>query len=522
MIGTRIRLPVGDGDLAGVDFGGRGTPVLLVHGGGQNALSWTDVSAQLIPHGHPVAVDLRGHRQSPLDSSHPEQYWRVFDGVVLDDRATTASAQAQWNSPEMTGRLRMMSRYGWRTTADEMNAYIDSCAAQVADDWLSAGARPELVREVTRRTFVRVGQHWVRRPTVEEIGTVSVPDPAVGSNHNVPMTRPDELATAILHLFIRAPPRPLITPSDRSCMRRSASMPNPNDHRLISEVSVAGRGSGLYGLTTGPDAALWFTLVHSGHIARLDPGGEVTTHTLESAACGPSIITLGPDGALWFTRNRDHRIGRITTDGTSTSFATPTPDSGPFGIAPGPDGALWFTEMNTDIIGRITTGGAITEFALPVKGCFPSMISAGPDQGLWFTLNQANAIGRIGLDGTVTVHNLPTTGAGPVGITAGTDRAVWFVEIAAGQIGRIAPDGKIEEFPLPDRAAKPHAIVADPAGGCWFTEWAANRIGHVSPHGAFRHYDLPTPGSEPHGITVGPDRIVWSALETGMAARLAP
>ncbi|MGI5240935.1 virginiamycin B lyase family protein [Dactylosporangium sp. CA-139066] len=56
---------------------------------------------------------------------------------------------------------------------------------------------------------------------------------------------------------------------------------------------------------------------------------------------GPYGVTTGPDGALWYTGNRDHRIGRVTTDGVATSFATPTPGSGPFGITVGPDGAVW-------------------------------------------------------------------------------------------------------------------------------------------------------------------------------------
>ena len=36
MIGSEIELPVADGVLSGVDFGGRGAGVLLVHGSGHN------------------------------------------------------------------------------------------------------------------------------------------------------------------------------------------------------------------------------------------------------------------------------------------------------------------------------------------------------------------------------------------------------------------------------------------------------------------------------------------------------
>jgi hypothetical protein len=48
------------------------------------------------------------------------------------------------------------------------------------------------------------------------------------------------------------------------------------------------------------------------------------------------------------------------------------------------------------------------------------------------------------------------------------------------------------------------------------------RIGCITPAGVITEYDLPTPASEPHGIAVGPDGALWTALETGAIARLAP
>ena len=83
----------------------------------------------------------------------------------------------------------------------------------------------------------------------------------------------------------------------------------------IEEYAVP--GAGPYAVTAGPDGALWFTLVHSGQIGRLVPGGSPTVHQLDPEA-GPTIIVTGPDGALWFTEYRAHRIGRITTGGTVT------------------------------------------------------------------------------------------------------------------------------------------------------------------------------------------------------------
>jgi pimeloyl-ACP methyl ester carboxylesterase len=298
MTGTEIELPVDDGVLAAVDFGGQGPPVLLVHGSGHNAAAWTDVAARLVPHCHPVAIDLRGHGQTPLDSRLPEQYWRdlgrvvaalgwsrpllvghstggyavtaataaglvdpaalcVVDGVVLDDRATAVAAQARWRTPAATQRLRATFRYGWTADDEEMRDYVEQCVRQAPDDWLNAGSRPELVRAVTRRGFLSRGTRWIRRPTIEEIGIVGSPDPDatiypsvdlyervtapltivlasdgfyasrraevravtdagadrhlvdIASNHNVPMTRPDDLATVILDLLARPdPPAP--------------------------------------------------------------------------------------------------------------------------------------------------------------------------------------------------------------------------------------------------------------------------------------------------------------------------
>jgi hypothetical protein len=54
-----LELPVPDGRPAGVDYGGSGQPVLLVHGTGHNAMAGADVAARLTGHCHPVAIECR-------------------------------------------------------------------------------------------------------------------------------------------------------------------------------------------------------------------------------------------------------------------------------------------------------------------------------------------------------------------------------------------------------------------------------------------------------------------------------
>lgn len=280
-----IEYVVEDGALAGLDFGGSGTTILLVHGSGHNARAWSDVAVQLTPHCRVIAIDMRGHGQTCLQSSSPEQYWRdlgqvceasgasvlighssggyascaataaglidplalcVVDGVVLEDRATAVAQNVSWSTPEAKVKLQETMRYGWIAEEEQVTRYIEECARNAETDWLNAGARPELVREVMQRAFMRRENHWMRRPTVEEMVVVSNPNPAasvypcdelyaglsqpiefiharhgfyaarrnalgaivaarsnrrctdIDANHNVPMTRPETLAHIIL------------------------------------------------------------------------------------------------------------------------------------------------------------------------------------------------------------------------------------------------------------------------------------------------------------------------------------
>ena len=55
-----------DGPVHYIDFGGAGTPLVMVHGLGGNALNWLAVGPQLAEHYHPLAVDLAGFGQTPL------------------------------------------------------------------------------------------------------------------------------------------------------------------------------------------------------------------------------------------------------------------------------------------------------------------------------------------------------------------------------------------------------------------------------------------------------------------------
>ena len=132
-------------------------------------------------------------------------------------------------------------------------------------------------------------------------------------------------------------------------------------------------------VTPGPDAAMWFTMATCGDadpncstsvrhewIGRITMTGDITTFPLpfDPMPLGRGVygLTAGPDGALWFTEIRGNRIGRMTTAGVVTYFPLPAPHMQPYLITVGSDGALWFTESYA--IGRITTAGALSRYAV--------------------------------------------------------------------------------------------------------------------------------------------------------------
>ncbi|TMF17802.1 MAG: hypothetical protein E6I33_00950, partial [Chloroflexi bacterium] len=147
--------------------------------------------------------------------------------------------------------------------------------------------------------------------------------------------------------------------------------------------------SNPYGITAGPDGAVWFTNYGNNAIGRISTAGKVNIYP-DPSISQPYGITAGPDGALWFTNYGNSTIGRITTAGLVSHFTDPS-ISRPHGITAGPDGALWFTNYAPGgSIGRITTAGKVTNYTDPTIDN-PEGITAGPHKSLWFTNSNTGA-----------------------------------------------------------------------------------------------------------------------------------
>ncbi len=175
----------------------------------------------------------------------------------------------------------------------------------------------------------------------------------------------------ILALLYLSPLLPLSPPRPQIC----ESLP-------ILDPIVGGAPEGI---TAGPDGALWFTESQGNQIGRLTTSGQVSDFPLPprittsghvrefyvpAVVSTPWGITAGPDGALWFTEYEANSIGRITTSGHVREVYVTKPSDSPTnalprGITTGPDRALWFAEYGGNAIGRITTSGQLHDFPLP-------------------------------------------------------------------------------------------------------------------------------------------------------------
>jgi virginiamycin B lyase len=118
-------------------------------------------------------------------------------------------------------------------------------------------------------------------------------------------------------------------------------------------VQYATTGSAQYPgfAVQGADKNVWFTSCGGQSINKITSAGVVTSFasSTSSSVTQPWGITTGPDGAIWFASltGGSGKLMRIPTNATSasqiTSFPVPS-KGGVYWIATGPDGALWFTE----------------------------------------------------------------------------------------------------------------------------------------------------------------------------------
>lgn len=166
-------------------------------------------------------------------------------------------------------------------------------------------------------------------------------------------------------------------------------------------------GTHYYGLTLGPDGAVW--LASASQLTRIDPVTNGIQQTHVGSNREVRRVEFGLDGNLWLIS--EPWVSRMRTDGTQLSIH-PIGTTTVYGTAFGTDGALYLAAENQLI--RVTAAGERTAFpAATRKGLFAG---AG---FLWSAARQYNApvesapaadIARLSYTGeTLASYQLPMT-----------------------------------------------------------------------------------------------------------------
>ncbi len=248
---------------------------------------------------------------------------------------------------------------------------------------------------------------------------------------------------------------------------------------------------GVFAIANGPDNNPWWII--SGYPqTQLCQGAlfqgfyNVSCYNVPGAYSQSNSFGLatGPNNTLWFTLNAGQTgtgIGEYNTTSGQFTFYTNGlgPNSDPYSLVFGPDGNVWFTDLSqtAPAIGTLNVStGTITEYPLQAgngnygTASVPNDIIAGPDGNMWFTDNSQDnpGIGKLAIaTHTVTMYKQGLQRVTqPYGLTAGPDGNIWFTDNPStyngGQdlVGSINPTtGAIQEYSLSVTGLQPEPII---------------------------------------------------------------
>ena len=204
-------------------------------------------------------------------------------------------------------------------------------------------------------------------------------------------------------------------------------------------------------ITRGPDGNLWAGT--NAGLARITTAGIVTHFDLPQAQGNDEVfgITSGADGHIWFTLGFALGLGRIdpaTEQVGLFPIGSFQLDRFPYGITRGPDGNIWYTDLNANRIGQ-----ASLLSILPAPGTFVTAQSID-------VLVVNHAAGRVATGGQMRLTTLAPVPTLPRDVTAE------FLGCVVG--GRLRdPDRWWPDLPLRLGAAQPGSPGSrpPPAGG---------------------------------------------------------
>jgi streptogramin lyase len=204
-------------------------------------------------------------------------------------------------------------------------------------------------------------------------------------------------------------------------------------------------------IVLGPNHhGIWFDDPSTKHIAYFRFADHRVTKTFYFPnSHGLYGLTAGPDNAVWFAEPLDHKIGRIDMDGFTVK-AYSLPNDEPNDLVAGRDGAVWFLE-NGPVIGRITTAGTVSRYQISDRFS-PRSLTTGPDGAIWFCgyTEDGSFVGRIDLHTHKRVIYVHKTGVAEFIATRSSE--LWMVDQGESEVDSFdIDDHSFVRFHLPRR-----------------------------------------------------------------------
>ena len=169
-----------DGPVHYIDFGGEGTPLVMVHGLGGSALNWMEVGPKFAKRHRAVALDLAGFGETPL--------YR---------RSAAVGANAE-----------LLARFINELFGEPAVVVGNSMGGHIAV--LMGADHPELVERIVLVDPAVPGVH-VRRPTPQMLGTMAVLSvPGLAENlldRRLRSVTPEQLVREVFNLVCADPSR---------------------------------------------------------------------------------------------------------------------------------------------------------------------------------------------------------------------------------------------------------------------------------------------------------------------------
>jgi len=279
-----------------------------------------------------------------------------------------------------------------------------------------------------------------------------------------------------------------------------------------------------YGLTIGPDGALYFCEIGNHRIRRLD----LKTHTLTTAVTDPSLkepyeVRFDRAGNLFFADMPSHVVRRVDakthalTTVAGTGVAGFSGDGGPavqaqlrqpHSIAFDADGRLLICDIGNHRIRRVDLATGIIETwagtgekkptpdGAPIAGTplnGPRAIASDPQGNLYLVLREGNAVYRLDRADN-RIHHIAGTGetgysgdgadaklarlSGPKAIAWAPDNSLYIADTESHTIRRIdLKTGTITTVVGKDEhLARPHGVFVDPKGVVYISDSESHRI----------------------------------------------